>query len=330
MKWLIEKRADVNASNNDGKTPETGNTPLGHAVSAYDNTLAGILIRAGANVNAMTTSGTPLHIACQSGFNYTEDIFRRYGGNVVTTLLASGADPNLQEPFEGKTPLHLAADFDHPSPLVEERYLAIVHSLLAAGAEPGVRDKEGKTAYDYAVERKHHAVAYALNPGGVPFGCPAQSSKSLIEKAADAPISPRILVDSIQIHLEKNHPQVVLLPHWSSFQMATTVGGCVALALRLHFDIEESQRTLLESKMREVLQKRLPQSEAAYEDSFRFVTESIKEIPRNERGNCMFPLIALWVVRALSDGKPIPDEEWIAGKLAEVYQNETAGFWRNV
>ena len=27
VKWLIEKRADVNASNNDGLAPETGNTP---------------------------------------------------------------------------------------------------------------------------------------------------------------------------------------------------------------------------------------------------------------------------------------------------------------
>jgi len=41
----------------------------------------------------------------------------------------------------------------------------------------------------------------------------------------------------------------------------------------------------------------------------------------------MFPLIALWVVRVLSDGEQVPDEEWIAGILAQFYQNETAGFW---
>ena len=82
--------------------------------------------------------------------------------------------------------------------------------------------------------------------------------------------------------------------------------------------------------MREVLRRRFPESEAAYEDSFRFVTESIGEIPRSERGTHMFPLISLWVVRTLSDGKPVQDEEWIAGKLAEVYQNETAGFWKSI
>ncbi len=81
--------------------------------------------------------------------------------------------------------------------------------------------------------------------------------------------------------------------------------------------------------MREVLQKRFPESEAAYEDSFRFVSESVGEIPRIERGKYMFPLIALWIVRSLSAGKTIQDEEWISGKLAEFYQNETAGFWRS-
>ncbi len=106
------------------------------------------------------------------------------------------------------------------------------------------------------------------------------------------------------------------------------MGGCVALALRLHFEVEESQRTPLELKMREVLRNRFPQSEAAYADAFRFVTESIGEIPRKARGSYMFPLIALWVLRALSDGEPVQDEEWIAGRLAEVYQNETTGFWK--
>lgn len=170
VRWLIEKRADVNASNNDGMTPETGNTPLSEATSAYDNDLAEALIRAGANVDAMTPGGAPLHIACRSGFKHTEDIFRRYGGNVISTLLAHSANPNLQEPFEGKTPLHAAAAFDHSSPLVEERYLAIVHSLLTVGADPSVRDKEGKIAYDYAVERSHRAIANALKSKLVPLG----------------------------------------------------------------------------------------------------------------------------------------------------------------
>lgn len=329
VKWLIEKHADVNASNNDGMTPETGNTPLSKAVSAYDNILAVALIRAGANVNAPTPSGAPLHIACRSGFKHTEDIFRRYSGNVVSTLLQNGADPNIQEQFEAKTPLHVAAQFEGSSSVVEERYLAIVHSLLTAGADTNLRDNKGRTACDYALERKHQSLAAALGMRTQSSGSPTHKAKSLDEKAADAPIIFRILVDVIQINLEREHPQVLLLPHWSSFEMAATVAGCVTLALRLHFEVEEDQRTPLELKMREVLQKRFPESEAAYEDSFKFVTESIGEIPRSERGKYIFPLIALWVVRSLSDGKTIQEEEWITGKLSELYQNETVGFWKS-
>ena len=82
--------------------------------------------------------------------------------------------------------------------------------------------------------------------------------------------------------------------------------------------------------MREVLLKRFPAAESAWTDSHRFVTESLGEIPRSERGKAVFPLIALWVVRVVSEGKPVQDEELIAGKLTQLYQNETAGFWKTV
>lgn len=309
-------------------TPDTGHTPLSQAAATYDNILAVALIRAGADVNALTPDGAPLHIVCRSGYGHTESTFKRYGGNIITTLLAHGADPNLQEQYEGKTPLHMAADYDHPTPLAEERYLAVVHSLLTAGADASIRDNEGKTAHDYAVERKHHLLTAALEMKPAPFDNRSGKAKSLAEKAADAPISFLILVDAIQISFEREHPQVMLLPHWSSFHMLATVGGCTALALRLHFEIEESQRTPLELTMREVLLKRFPAAESAWIDSHRFMTESLGEIPRSERGKAVFPLIALWVVRVVSEGKPVPDEELIAGKLTQLYQNETAGFWR--
>jgi len=330
VKWLIQKRADVNASNNDGMTPDTGHTPLSEAAATYDNILAIALIRAGADVNALTPDGAPLHIACRSGHGHTESTFKRYGGNILTTLLAHGADPNLQEQYEGKTPLHMAADFDHPTPLVEERYLAVVHSLLTAGADPSVRDKKGKTAHDYAVERKHHLLTVALEMKPAPLDNRSGKTKSLAEKAADAPISFLMMVDVIQTLLEREHPQVMLLPHWSSFHMLATVGGCTALALRLHFEVAESQRTHLEMTMREILLKRFPVAESAWVDSHRFMTECLGEIPRSERGKAVFPLIALWVVRVVSEGKPVQDEELIAGKLTQLYQNETAGFWKSI
>jgi hypothetical protein len=156
----------------------------------------------------------------------------------------------------------------------------------------------------------------------------ASRGKALLEKAEDAPITLRILIDVIQIQLERDYPQVLLLPRWSAFQMVATVAGCVALATRLHFDVPEDQRTPLEFAMRKVLARRFLESEQAYEDCYRFVTDSIIEIPRTERGNYFFILVAMWVYGAVSEGREIEQKEWIVGRLAEIYQNETIGFWK--
>jgi hypothetical protein len=80
--------------------------------------------------------------------------------------------------------------------------------------------------------------------------------------------------------------------------------------------------------MRKVLARRFPESEQAYEDCYRFVTDSIIDIPRTERGNYFFILVAMWVYAAVSEGREIEQKEWIVGSLAEIYQNETTGFWK--
>jgi ankyrin repeat protein len=135
VQWLVENGADVNASNNDGMTPETGHTPLFEAASSYDYRLAAYLLNAGANPNALTPDGSPLHRVCSCGFKYTDDIFQKYGDNIVSLLLEHGADPNLRHQFESKTPLHAAVDFTHPSDSVKDRYLNIV-TLLCSDCPP--------------------------------------------------------------------------------------------------------------------------------------------------------------------------------------------------
>ena len=151
--------------------------------------------------------------------------------------------------------------------------------------------------------------------------------KSLTEKAEDAPIALRILIDVVQRQLEQAYPQVMLLPRWSAFQMAGTVAGCVALAVRLRFELPEDQRTPLELAMRRILTKRFPKSEQAYGDCYRFVTENMGRVPRSERGQHLFALLAMWTLAAVSEGQTIQDQEFIAARVAEAYQNETAGFW---
>lgn len=328
VEWLVANGADVNASNNDGMTPETGHTPLFDAASGYDNRLASFLLQAGANVNALTPDGSALHSACRYGFKYTEDIFRRYGGNIVATLLDHGADPNLRDQFESKTPLHAAADFSHPSDFVKDRYLGIVTLLLAHGADPSLKDKKGKTPLDYAETNGHSRIAEVLRQALLRKHVTTLSRKTLLDKAQDAPIALRIMIEVIQTRLERDYPQVLLLPRWTAFVMAGTVAGCVGLATRLHFDVPEKDRTPLEMAMREVLQRRFPQSEQVYEDCYRFVTHSLMEIPRSERGKHFFVLLGFWVLAAVADGAKVEKEDWIAGHIAEALQNETIGFWK--
>ena len=328
VQWLVENGADVNASNNDGMTPETGHTPLFKAASSYDYGLAAYLLNAGANPNALTPDGSPLHRVCSSGFKYTNDIFQKYGGNIVSLLLEHGADPNLRHQFESKTPLHAAVDFTHPSDSVKDRYLNIVTLLLAYGAEPSARDKDGKTPFDYAEKNGHSRIAEVLRQAMTRKPVTTLSGKSLLEKAQDAPIALRILMDVVRTRLERDYPQVLLLPKWDVFSFAGTVAGCVGLASRLHFDVPKNERTPLELSMREVLQKRFPQSEQVYEDCHRFLTDSLMDMPRAERGKHFFVLLGLWVLTAVADGGTVEKQEWIAGHIAETLQNETIGFWK--
>ena len=89
-----------------------------------------------------------------NGFKYADDIFQKYGGNVVSLLLEHGSDPNVREQFEGKTPLHAATDFSSHS---TDRYLAIVTMLLAHGADPLRERKQGQDSTGLRGEERTHA-----------------------------------------------------------------------------------------------------------------------------------------------------------------------------
>ena len=157
---------------------------------------------------------------------------------------------------------------------------------------------------------------------------PQPTLKNLLEKAEDAPVSFRILMEGLQRRLERDYPNVLLCPRWSAFVLAATVGGCISLAIRLHFDVPQAERTSLELAMREVLRKRFPNSEQAYEDCYRFATDSLAKIPRAERGQHFFFLAAIWVMAAVADESQFDDRDYVIASIAEIYQNETIGFWK--
>lgn len=86
---------------------------------------------------------TPLMLAAYKG---REDI--------VKILLNERPDVDMQD-GDGRTALMVAAErYDDKKPDV--RYLEIVKSLLAAGANTAIKNKSGKTIYDYIYAQRKH------------------------------------------------------------------------------------------------------------------------------------------------------------------------------
>lgn len=153
--------------------------------------------------------------------------------------------------------------------------------------------------------------------------------KSLIEKARDAPIGFRILMDATKKRLEIEHPQLLHLPSWRGFVICGTIGGVMALALRLHFDVVESERTPLELTMRKGLMEAFKNSEHAYQDCYEFITDGLLQIPRSQRGVGIFLLIAIWVIDQVAGDQNVEDKELVVAELAEFYQSETTNYFRH-
>jgi ankyrin repeat protein len=176
LRFLLERGADPNGADYDYMTV------LHYAVHNGQVEAARILIAAGANLEAVFAvySQTPLLSAI-----YAPDA-RAYAPELVRLLVESGADINKTDK-RGDSPLfwavnegrldlvqlliELGADVHHQNPdglsalaylvrcthsrkLEQSQMAPIVATLLAAGVDPAVRNKEGKTPRDMAQQLK--------------------------------------------------------------------------------------------------------------------------------------------------------------------------------
>ena len=135
---LIQQKADVNAAQGDGTTA------LHWAAFKDDLPMVQMLLKAGANVKAVTRDGgiTPLFMACGNG-----------DAAMIEALLKAGADPNAAGPG-GATPLMKAATSGS---------VDAVNALIAHGVD--VNSKEtyhGQTALMFAAAQDRGAVVKAL------------------------------------------------------------------------------------------------------------------------------------------------------------------------
>lgn len=180
IRLLIDAGLDVNAADN------TGQTPLMNAASNQNLTAVKLLLAKGANVNAITRPpgsrtviGTPglgkftaLNLAC--AFSPTDP-------EVVKTLLAAGADVNVQD-GRGMTPLMLATATDHQDP-------EVIKALIAKGTDLKVKDLNGDNALDWAAKFGPTAAYEALKNSGAVH---ANLSKAVIPDASPVEIKPAV------------------------------------------------------------------------------------------------------------------------------------------
>jgi cytohesin len=123
--------------------------PLGSTTLLHDAALKGhvdimeLLLSHGAEVNSLNAQGaTALHDAALAGQRAAADALLKHGANI-----------NARDSESGATPLHQAASWGRRS---------VVELLLARHADPGIKDKNGRTALDLAVANGQQEVAEVL------------------------------------------------------------------------------------------------------------------------------------------------------------------------
>ncbi|HYL73659.1 MAG TPA: ankyrin repeat domain-containing protein [Bryobacteraceae bacterium] len=190
VRLLLEKDADVNAKD------LTGQTPLMNAALNGNVEIIKRLLAKGANVNAVGAAGggTVKNGPIALGL-FTPLIWAATYGSpeAIQVLLDAGAKVNVQD-IRGMTPLMLAVGSDHADPRV-------IRMLLAKGADPNIKSKDGETAVDWArkfgqgpvldalgVERKQVAAAPIMQPATESKTTPKEAVQKglvLLQKASN-------------------------------------------------------------------------------------------------------------------------------------------------
>eukprot|EP00438_Fugacium_kawagutii_P014931 Skav215671 [mRNA] locus=scaffold310:174339:175472:- [translate_table: standard] len=142
---------------------------LAPAVLCGNSEVVELLLKSRAAIDAASEDGiTPLHVAAVHG-----------KWDMVKLLVDSGADKNAATAEEGMTALCFAS---------AEGCLEMVEWLVEAGADKDVVTAEGKTAFSWAVERRHMEVAkFLLHAGAREDASTAFAGKTFfLHRAAEA------------------------------------------------------------------------------------------------------------------------------------------------
>jgi tankyrase len=105
-------------------------------------------------------SGANIHAADKNGVTALHHAVRFRSAAAVKTLIEHGADVNRACRRSGSTPLHRAVTSTGAPSTAGKQAEArdIIELLLAAGADPSIRNKAGKTPGDYATDEAIRAL----------------------------------------------------------------------------------------------------------------------------------------------------------------------------
>ena len=109
---------------------------------------------------AALAAGADVHAADKNGVTALHHAVRFRSPAAVETLIGHGADVNRACRKSGSTPLHRAVTSTGAPGTAGMRAEArrIVALLLAAGADPSIRNKRGKTADEYVTDPEIRAL----------------------------------------------------------------------------------------------------------------------------------------------------------------------------
>jgi ankyrin repeat protein len=98
--------------------------------------------------------GADIHAADKNGVTALHHAVRFRSPEAVKTLLAHGANVNQSCRRNGSTPLHRAATHSGAPGTAgkDEAAKEIIRMLIAAGADPSITNKSGKTHADYVAD----------------------------------------------------------------------------------------------------------------------------------------------------------------------------------
>lgn len=157
----------------------------------------------------------------------------------------------------------------------------------------------------------------------------------LISKARELMFPLKVLSDNLEVRLEVEHPDIVKLPHWESFHNLYIIAASAILAIQLHNEVVESDRTEVELSMRDELSKEIYRFKESYASCTDFIKENIANAPKNDRYERIFSSASTWVYILMADKNNFKDSEKIdiaviAAKIADSYKSSTIGYWNDI